>query len=94
MFFPSSRYLSRPTYSVTRRDGTVVIATRLPSPGPAVVLGYYRRNDGDRLDHIAARFLADATRFWHVCDANGAVSPDALAVQDLVGVPIDAVKGG
>ena len=94
MFFPGSRYASLQTYSVTRADGSVVIATRLPAPGLAVVLGYYRRNSGDRLDHISARFLADATRFWHVCDANGAVSPDALAAHDLVGVPIDAARGG
>jgi hypothetical protein len=94
MFFPGSRYASLQTYSVARPDGSVVLATRLHSPGAAVVLGYYRRNSGDRLDHISARFLADATRFWRVCDANGAVSPDALVAHDLVGVPIDAVKGG
>ena len=93
MFFPGSRYFPLKTYTVKRTDGTIATATRLPAPGTAVVLGYYRRNRGDRLDHISARFLADATRFWRVCDANGAVSPDALAVHDLIGVPIEAVKG-
>ena len=93
MFFPGSRYLSLSPYSVTLANGNVVQATRLPRPGPQAVLGYYRRNTGDRLDQIAARFLADATMFWHVCDANGAVVPDALAAHDLVGVPIDAPTG-
>jgi hypothetical protein len=90
MFFHGSRYFSLTQYSVTRPDGSVVQATRLPSPGPALVLGYYRRGTTDRLDQIADRFLADATQFWHLCDANGAVVPDALAAHDLVGVPIDA----
>jgi hypothetical protein len=90
MFFPGSRYLSLTPYSVTRADGSVVQATRLPAPGLQAVLGYYRRNSGDRLDQIAGRFLADATMFWHLCDANGAVVPDALAAHDLVGIPIDA----
>lgn len=94
MFFPGSRYQSLATYSVTRSDGSVVQVTRLPTPGLQAVLGYYRRNAGDRLDQIAARFLADATMFWHVCDANDAVVPDALAVHDLVGIPIDAPTGG
>ena len=58
------------------------------------VLGYYRRQTSDRLDQIAARFLGDATQFWQVCDANGAISPDALAARPLVGVPLNATTGG
>jgi hypothetical protein len=94
MFFTGSRYVSLQTYTVTRPDGSTVTATRLPRPGLAVVLGYYRRKSGDRLDHIAARFMADPTAFWRICDANGAVSPDALAARDLTGVPIDASGTG
>jgi hypothetical protein len=90
MFFPGSRYLNMPQYSVTLSDRSVVQAVKLPAPGIQAVLGFYRRQRGDRLDQIAARFLADATEFWHVCDANGAMVPDALAARDLVGVPIDA----
>ena len=47
MFFPGSRYVSLQTYRVTRSDGSVVTATRLPAPEMAVVLGYYRRNGRD-----------------------------------------------
>jgi hypothetical protein len=94
MFFPGSRYNNRTPYAVTRPDGSTVLATRLPRPGLQAVLGYYRRSGGDRLDHVAARFLADATQFWHVCDANGAMVPDALAARDLIGVPIDAPVRG
>ncbi|HEV3092472.1 MAG TPA: hypothetical protein VGX91_13605 [Candidatus Cybelea sp.] len=90
MFFPGSRYYSLATYQFKRADGSAVQATRLPAPGVQAVLGYYRRNGGDRLDQIAGRFLSDATMFWHVCDANGALVPDALAAHNLVGVPIDA----
>jgi len=90
MFFPGSRYAKLQPYPVTLANGSTVMAIRAPTPGVAATLGYYRRNSGDRLDHIAARFLADATGFWRICDANGAVSPDALAASDLVGVPLDA----
>ena len=94
MFFPGSRYAKLSSYSVTTPNGTVVQAIRLPTPGMAAVLGYYRRGSGDRLDQISARFLADATQFWRICDANDAVVPDALANAPLVGVPIDAPTGG
>jgi len=93
MFFPGSRYLGLTPYTVKLPNGTVVQAIRLPTPGLPAVLGYYRRAQSERLDQIAARFLADATMFWHVCDANDAMVPDALVAQDLVGVPIDAPTG-
>ncbi len=94
MFFPGSRYASLGTYVVTRTDGSTVLATKLPKPGLQAVLGYHRRNAGDRLDQIAARFLSDPTAFWRVCDANGALVPDALAARNLVGVPIEAPVRG
>lgn len=33
---------------------------------------------GDRLDNLAARFLGDATLFWMIADANGAMDADEL----------------
>jgi hypothetical protein len=90
MFSADSRYANLSPFRVTMADGTVVQATRWPLPGPTAVLGYHRRRQGERLDNIAARYLADATTFWRLCDANGAMVPDALAVRDLIGIPIDA----
>jgi hypothetical protein len=87
MIFPGSRYQNTGTSPVTRPDGTVVAALRLPLPGPAVVRGYFRRRDDRRLDLIASHFLQDATAFWRLCDANNAVVPDALAARPLVGIP-------
>jgi hypothetical protein len=92
MFFPGSRYAAQPQYAFTRPDGTIVQLVKLPAPGLAAVLGYHRRTGAERLDHVAVRYLADATQFWRLCDANGAVAPDALAARDLIGVPIDAPK--
>jgi hypothetical protein len=90
MFFPGSRYANLSPYQVRLADGTIAQAIRTPLPGPAAVLGYHRRTQGQRLDHLAARYLADATAFWRLCDANAAMVPDALAARDLVGIPIDA----
>jgi hypothetical protein len=33
---------------------------------------------GDRLDLLAAKYLGDPLLFWLLCDANGALRPDAL----------------
>jgi hypothetical protein len=88
MFTARSRYAQVPTDPVTLSDGRAVVLVRFaqrPVPG---LLGYHRRLDGQRLDHIAAAYLSDPTLFWRLCDANGAIVPDALAARALVGVPV------
>lgn len=87
MFFPGSRYADLPTYTVTTPKGEVVRATTLPLPSRAPLRGFHRRLEGQRLDLIANRYLADPTAFWKLCDANGAIAPDALAARELVGIP-------
>jgi hypothetical protein len=87
MFMKGSRYEKMATYVVTRPGGRDVTAVRLPLPSPAPLIGYHRRQVGQRLDHIAAVYLADPTAFWRLCNANGSVVPDALAARDLVGIP-------
>lgn len=87
MFFPGSRYANLTTYQVTRPDGTVVTATRLHLPLDTPLEGYYPRQNSQRVDQIASHFLSDATAFWRLCDGNGAVVPDALAAQSLIGIP-------
>ena len=88
MIFPGSRYEKTGTFVLTRPDGTTIQSLRLPLPGPALLRGYYRRSDGQRLDLIANAFLKDATAFWRLCDANNAVVPDSLAARDLIGIPL------
>jgi len=89
MFFPGSRYLKvGATYTAVRIDGSTVLVTRLPRRVSAPLAGYHRRLVGQRLDHMASHYLSDATAFWQLCDANDAMVPDALAVADLVGIPI------
>jgi hypothetical protein len=90
MFYPGSRYEKTGTYQVTAADGTTLTVTKLPlPPAPESVrlLGFHPRQDDQRLDHIANHYLADATGFWRLCDANGTVVPDALGTRSLVGIP-------
>jgi hypothetical protein len=88
MFFPGSRYEKAATYAVTKPDGTVVTVTKLPLPVQNPVRGFHRRLEGQRLDLIAAHYLNDATAFWRLCDANNTIVPDALAVHDPIGIPV------
>lgn len=87
MFSSDSRYANAGTYQVRLADGSVVVVTRIPQTSPGPTVGWYRRGEGERLDVIAYQFLSDATKSWALCDANGALSPDALAAHELIAIP-------
>jgi hypothetical protein len=88
MFKPDSRYIKQPLYTATASDGRQVVAVVLPLPPlQGSVVGYHERRNGDRLDLLAARYLADATWFWKIMDANNALCADALNARPLVGIP-------
>jgi hypothetical protein len=87
MFFIGSRYSNMTQYTFTKPDGSVVRVTKTPLPSAAAPFGYHRHVGGERLDHIAARYLADPTAFWQLCDANNSMVPDTLAVRPLIGIP-------
>jgi hypothetical protein len=87
VFAANSRYAEAGTYLVTLPDGTVVTVTRIPRPAAQRPVGWYPRGDAERLDVIAYRFLDDATKSWLLCDVNDAMSPDALAAHDRIGIP-------
>jgi hypothetical protein len=88
MLFLGSRYEKTGTYQFTRPDGTVLTVVKLPLPLRDPLLGFHRRLEAQRPDLIASHYLGDATAYWRLCDANNVVVPDALAVRDLIGIPI------
>jgi nucleoid-associated protein YgaU len=86
--FPTdSRYYGSGTLTYVTPIGQSVayLARRIvPQPGApnfATVAQHVVRQ-GDRLDLIAAKYLADPLIFWLICDANGAITP-----HDLVDTP-------
>jgi hypothetical protein len=81
LFPPTSRYHGVAVARHERRDGSTVAYLRrrfVPPPERFAVLLDHTVVDGDRLDNLAARYLGDPELFWRLCDANGAMRPDAL----------------
>jgi hypothetical protein len=87
MFRKTSRYAGAGTYVIRTSRGETVTATRLPIRSEPLVRGVHPRLLSQRLDHIAAHYLADATTFWRLCDAGNAIAPDALAVRERIAIP-------
>lgn len=100
MFDNSSRYanVATRTLTVTTPDGQTRILTyklrrRLPAPGSMPTLFEHLVRQGERLDNITARYLADPTQFWRVCDANVVLEPDELVgtTGRLVKIPLPGI---
>jgi hypothetical protein len=76
-FLKSSRYAGLPTVEAPagqQRTATAVTLRILPPTDGEP----YRVLENDRLDLIADRAYGDATRFWHIADANTALDARTL----------------
>lgn len=82
--FPTdSRYYNAQTQQYTAANGQTIayLARRIvPQPGAPnyAMVAQHTVVRGDRLDLIAAKYLGDPLMFWLLCDANGAIRPQAL----------------
>jgi hypothetical protein len=82
--FPTdSRYYTSQTLQYTAPNGEMIayLARRfVPQPGAAnySTIAQHTVKQGDRLDLLAANYLGDPLLYWLLCDANGAIEPDAL----------------
>jgi hypothetical protein len=99
-FAPDSRYHGLDTTQWTGADGVSITYVRrrfVPAPQNFTTLREHRVAEGDRLDNLAARYLADAQQYWRLCDANGAIRPAELTeiVGDILRITLPAgVPGG
>lgn len=76
MFLKNSRYYSLPTHTtcIDRRPVALLNWRRLPAtPGEATLVRSH-----DQLDAMAEQRYADATRYWHIADANSALQANEL----------------
>lgn len=82
--FPTdSRYYGFGTLTYVTPTGQSIayLGRRIvPQPGAPnfATVARHTVRSGDRLDLIAAKYLADPLIFWLICDANGAIAPEAL----------------
>jgi hypothetical protein len=101
VFDSRSRYASVTTQTFTVKDAmtgeTRTISykarRRLPARGAMPTLARHVVRQGDRLDNVTARYLADPTQFWQVCDANVVSAPTDLTSESgrVVDIPLPGI---
>ena len=87
MFDENSRYRNAEQYTLEDRRGRTAPVVAVPEPRGQIFRGFHGRKQGQRLDHLAARYLDEPTGFWRLCDFNDALWPEALSEQGETGIP-------
>ncbi|MCE9579876.1 MAG: hypothetical protein K8W52_42555 [Deltaproteobacteria bacterium] len=87
MFDAKSRYANLSPYPVADRRGRMVMVVPTPEAPDEVLLGYHRRLQGERLDHLANAYLGDGAGFWRICELADVMLPDALAEAREIPIP-------
>lgn len=64
------------------------------SGAPETLRGHHLRTQGQRLDHLAARYLGDPTAWRRICELNDVMLPEALSEVDEIAIPRKRREGG
>jgi|SRR5437016_1426427 len=94
VFPPTSRYCGIPAATITSADGVMEVYLRrrfLPPLTSIRSLKQHTVTQGERLDHITFRYLADPEQFWRIADANTEMNPENLTRTPVrkLQVPLD-----
>ncbi|MFO1302112.1 MAG: LysM domain-containing protein [Burkholderiales bacterium] len=87
MFDSKSRYFQVATYQLTDLRGRTVEVVATPPPLAQALRGLHVRKEGERYDHLAARYLSNPAGFWRLADMNDAFTADALSELSRVRIP-------
>ena len=87
MFDSKSRYANLQTYSVEDHRGRLVAVVPVPPPPNETTLGIHVLRQGERLDHLAQRYLDNAAGFWRICEINDVMLAETLTEEREITIP-------
>jgi hypothetical protein len=92
MFDPKSRYAKLVPYARQDWRGRTVAVVPVPPPPAEALLGVHVLRQGERIDHLAFRYLDDPAGFWRICEFNGAMLAEALTEQREIAIPAGVAR--
>ena len=87
MFDPKSRYDGLPTYTVKDHRGReVAVVPVVPAPSQTP-RGVHLLRQGERVDHLAQKYLENPAGFWQICEMNDVMHAEALTEAREISIP-------
>jgi hypothetical protein len=87
MFDDASRYSQQETYIILDHRGREVTVVVPPDAPKLNLLGIHKRVQGQRLDHLAHKYLRNPTLFWRICELNNVMLAESLSEADEIDIP-------
>lgn len=87
MYDKKSRYSGLETYPVEDKRGRTVQVVPVPDAPKQHIIGYHVLKQGQRLDHLAGKYLKDAAGSWRICEANDAMQAEQLREKQEIAIP-------
>ncbi|HMH23938.1 MAG TPA: hypothetical protein VK563_19265 [Puia sp.] len=86
-FDDNSRYKNAEQYEMQDSRGRAVQVVATPEAPVQTIMGYHVLRQGQRMDHLASRYLNDPAGYWRISAANDAMLPEALTERSPIAIP-------
>jgi len=87
LFDTKSRYLKLESYAVKDGRGRTVKVLPVPDAPDEGSIGVHLRLQGQRLDHLAQKYLDDPSGFWRICELNDVMQAEMLSEAEEIEIP-------
>lgn len=87
MFDEKSRYFKLTPFILKDHRGRDVTVIPTPPAPEESLLGIHFHKQGERLDHLAAKYLSDPAGYWRIAEQNDVMLPEALSEAQEIEIP-------
>ncbi len=87
LFDEKSRYVKLSTYVVVDHRGRQVEVVPAPPKPEQSLLGIHVLKQGERLDHLATKYLSDPAGYWRIAERNNVMLTEALSEVNEIEIP-------
>ena len=87
MFDDKSRYKKLKPYEVIDHRNRKVMVVPVPPVPEQQPVGRHLLQQGQRMDHLAKRYLDDPAGYWRICEMNDVMLPESLTEAREIIIP-------
>lgn len=87
MFIKKSRYAKQSIHHATDARGRTVPVVLPPAKPAQTFLGFHVRKQGQRIDHMAFKYLQDHQGFWRIAEFNDVMQVEQLSEKAEIAIP-------